>query len=98
MAISQGRKNRPLPPPHFGSGVGFWVFSAWDQSSGGSNTPLHFGFFIWPPSTLVHPPELWVRSVIFLSPGMENFFGLFENFFLLYYVVFDADSKKLNII
>ena len=47
---------------------------------------------------VLDPPELWVGSVIFLSPGMENFFGLFENFFLLYYVVFDADSKKLNMI
>ena len=87
----------PVPPSqHSGSGAGFWVFSAWDQSSEGSKSLLHFGFFILTPITLVHPPELWDFSVIFPSPWMDFFYLL--NFFLLYYVFFYADSKKLNII
>ena len=34
------------PPRHFGPPSEFMFFMHWDQSSGGSKTPQHFGSFI----------------------------------------------------
>ena len=58
----------PIPPPSTLGRVldfGFLVLETKVRWGLRSKNLLHFGFFILPPITLVHPPELWDFSVIF---------------------------------